>query len=337
MEDHKIEVIELIEEAHDNGARYSKACQVAGISLRTLQRWKHCGVKDNRKGAKKLVVRKLSVPCRNEIVAQCNSERFQDLNPHEIVPMLLNDGVYLGSVSTFYRVLKAENLVHHRSNTKPRNGCGKPQEQLATASDQVYCWDITWLPRTIKGLFYYAYVVIDIFDRNIVGWAIHEEESERHSRDLFHRTLQGKKVALRALHADNGHPMKGITLMSLLRELMVEVSHNRPRVSNDNPFIESLFKTLKYRVNYPLRFRDIDHAREWMASFVRWYNTEHLHSAIGHVTPQQLRSGEAERIFERRNAVMQQARAAYPERWGSRPMKFWESPAKVVLNPDKEG
>jgi len=122
--------------------------------------------------------------------------------------------------------------------------------------------------------------------------------------------------------------------MALLRELNVEVSHSRPRVSNDNPFVESLFKTLKYRVNYPMRFTDLDHAREWMANFVRWYNTEHLHSAIGHVTPHQLRSGEAERIFGQRNAVMQQARAAFPERWGSRPMKFWESPAKVVLNPD---
>ena len=226
--------------------------------------------------------------------------------------------------------------MHHRSNTKPRNGCGKPPEQLATGSDQVYCWDITWLPRTVKGLFYYAYVVIDIFDKTIVGWAVHDEESERYSRDLFERTLQGRKVVMRALHADNGHPMKGISLMALLRELNVEISHNRPRVSNDNPFIESLFKTLKYRVNYPLRFRDLNHAREWMAGFVNWYNAEHLHSAIGHVTPQQLRTGEAELIFERRNAVMRQAWAAYPERWGSRPLKHWKAPDVVVLNPEKE-
>lgn len=252
------------------------------------------------------------------------------------MPLLLNEGIYLASVSTFYRVLKAENLVHHRSNTKPRNGCGKPPEHLATGSDQVYCWDITWLPRTIKGLFFYAYVVIDIFDKTIVGWAVHDEEHDRHAKDLFQRTLQSKTVKLRALHADNSNPMKGITLMALLRELNVEVSHNRPRVSNDNPFIESLFKTLKYRVNYPLRFRDQVHAREWMAGFVNWYNTEHLHSSIGHVTPQQLRTGEAELIFGRRNAVMQQARAAYPERWGSRPAKLWESPKAIVLNPEKE-
>jgi hypothetical protein len=130
--------------------------------------------------------------------------------------------------------------------------------------------------------------------------------------------------------------MKGITLMALLKDLNVEVSHSRPRVSNDNPFIESLFKTLKYRVNYPLRFRDLAHAREWMASFVNWYNTEHLHSSIGHVTPQQMRTGEAELIFEHRNAVMRQAQAEYPERWGSRSAKHWESPRQVVLNPEKE-
>ena len=108
------------------------------------------------------------------------------------------------------------------------------------------------------------------FDKTIVGWAVHEEESERYSRDLFERTLQGRKIALRALHADNGHPMKGISLISLLTSLNVEISHNRPRVSNDNPFIESLFKTLKYQVDYPLRFRDLIHAREWMASFESW-------------------------------------------------------------------
>ena len=304
--------MELIEEAHDHGARYNKACQVVGISIRTLQRWKCFGVKDNRKGASKRVVRKLEPETCQAIIGHCNSGRFRDLNPHEIVPLLLNEGIYLASVSTLYRVLKAENLVHHRSKLKPRNGCGKPAEHLAMGSDQVYCWDITWLPTTIKGLFFYAYGVIDIFDKNIVGWSVHEEESKRYSRDLFERTLRSKKVKLRALHADNCHPMKGGTLIALLKGLNVEVSHSRLRVSNDKPFIESLFKTLKFRVNYPLRFRDLAHTREWMASFVNWYNPEHQHSSIGHVTPQQMRSGEAKLIFERRNAVMRQAQAEYP-------------------------
>ncbi len=207
-------------------------------------------------------------------------------------------------------------------------------EQKATASDQVYTWDITYMGRTVKGLFYYAYVIMDIFDKSIVGWAVHEEESVVYSADLFERTLKGRKIKLRALHADNGGPMKGITLMALLQELKVEVSHSRPRVSNDNPFSESLFKTMKYRVNYPGRFESLDHARQWMASFVLWYNQEHLHSSIGYVTPEQMRTGQAEAIFRDRNATMREARMAYPERWGSRPVKHWSVPCEVVLNPD---
>jgi len=152
---------------------------------------------------------------------------------------------------------------------------------------------------------------------------------------LFYRTLQGKKVKLKALHADNGGPMKGITLMALLRDLKVDVSHSRPRTSNDNPFIESLFKTMKYRVNYPGRFEDLSEARLWMAEFVHWYNTEHLHSSIGYVTPSEMRTGQAEAIFEQRNATMRQAQATHPERWGSRSVKHWKVLREVILNPDK--
>lgn len=336
MEEHKEEVLKMIEEAHENGARYGKACKLVGISLRTLQRWKNGGMKDQRKGAKKRVVRKLSPEQRREVIEQCNSKEYQDMNPHEIVPLLLNQGVYLASVRTMYRILKEENQLHHRSNTRPRQGNAKPPERKATRSDQVYCWDITWLPRTVRGLFFYAYVITDIYDKSIVGWSVHEEESGEHSRDLFERTLKGKQVKLQALHSDNGSPMKGISLMVLLRELNVEVSHNRPRVSNDNPFIESLFKTMKYRINYPDRFKDLSHAREWMAAFVHWYNTEHLHSALGHVTPEQMRTGAAEAIFARRNEAMRQAQMTYPERWGSKSVKSWQIRQEVVLNPDKK-
>ncbi len=230
---------------------------------------------------------------KKEIVAQCNAPRFRDLNPYEIVALLLNENCYLASVRTVYRVLKESDMLHHRSNLRVRKGHAKPPERVATASDQVYTWDITYMARSVKGLFFYAYVVTDIFDKSIVGWAVHEEESGSHSRDLFERILNGRKVKLKALHADNGGPMKGITLMALLRELKVDVSHSRPRTSNDNPFIESLFKTMKYRVNYPGRFEDLNEARLWLAEFVHWYNTEHLHSTIGYVTPEQMRTGQS--------------------------------------------
>ncbi|MBV5319335.1 MAG: IS3 family transposase [Chlorobium phaeobacteroides] len=324
----------LIEEAHENGARYSKACEVVGISLRTLQRWKRGCLNDRRKGSKKTVPRKVSQEIREEIVAVCNEPRFRDQTPYEIVPQLLTEGRYLASESTIYRILRERDLLHHRSELRVRHRHSKPPERRATGPDQVYTWDITYMGRTIRGLYYYAYVVTDIFDKSIVGWAVHAEESETHSRALFERILKGRRISLKALHADNGHPMKGVSLMALLIDLKVAVSHSRPRTSNDNPYIESLFKTMKYHVTYPKAFETLEDARQWMGAFVNWYNTEHLHSSIGYITPEQMRTGRAAAIFEQRNATMCQAHTEYPERWRSRPVKQWSVLREVVLNPD---
>jgi len=167
-----------------------------------------------------------------------------------------------------------------------------------------------------------------------VGWSIHREENDAHSRDLFERLSRGQDIVFKYLHSDNGTPMKGSTLMAFLDTLKVKVSFSRPRTSNDNPYIESFFKTLKYDSGYPIRFRDIEHAREWMADFVNWYNTEHLHSSIGYVTPEQLRNGSAKDIFKKRNKVMQMAKAENPEHWGSRNTICWGAPEEVVLNPE---
>ena len=323
----------LIEEAHENGARYSKACGVVGISHRTLQRWKQGSLKDRRKGSNKTVTRKVPQETREEIISVCNEPRFRDLTPYEIVPQLLTEGCYLASESTVYRILREADQVHHRSELRVGHRHAKPPERKATGPNQVYTWDITYMGRTVKGLFYYAYVVKDLFDRSIVGWAVHEEESEKHSRALFARILNGGKVKLKALHADNGHPMKGVTLMALLQKLNVAVSHSRPRTSNDNPFIESLFKTMKYHVTYPNAFDTLEDARRWMGDFVHWYNTEHMHSSIGYVTPHQMRYGHASAIFEERNATLQRARELNPERWGARPARTWEINREVVLNP----
>ena len=324
----------LIEEAHDKGARYFKACEVAEISIRTLQRWKTKeGFKDKRKGSQKRVVRKVPEDIKEEIIEVCNSAEYRDLNPHQIVPLLLNKGRYLASESTFYRMLKVEDLLHHRSNSRVKKNRSKPPERKAIGPNQVWCWDITWLHRTILGLFYYAYVIIDIFDRSIVGWSVQENESEIHSRELFERISAGRNICFDFLHSDNGNPMRGVSLLALLSELNVEVSFSRPRVSNDNPFIESFFKTLKYHSSYPLRFDDIQSARLWMADFVSWYNMQHLHSSLGFVTPNQLRTGEAKTIFNKRNEVMAQAKIDYPERWGSRETKLWKAPESTVLNP----
>ena len=264
----------------------------------------------------------------------CNSVTYRDNNPYDIVSELLNEGRYLASVSTFYRVLREVDQVHHRSNTNVTRHQSKPPERVATGSNEVWCWDITWMPRSVKGLFYYAYVILDIYDRSIVGWAIHETESVDYSKALFAATLLKHQAEGTAIHADNGHPMRGLTLMALFQLLSIKVSHNRPRTSNDNPYIESWFKTMKYQGSYPRSFATIDDAKEWMAVFVDWYNHEHLHSALDYVTPAQVRHGEAEAIFQQRNATMMKAKEAFPERWGTRQVKVWKAPHTVVLNPD---
>jgi len=291
-------------------------------------------MEDKRKGSHKRVVRKLSPEKRTEVMEVCNSKKYCDNSPHEIVPMLLDEGRYIASVRTMYRILKEENQLRLRSGSKMRKKRSKPPERKASEPNKVWCWDITWMPSLVKGIFYYAYVIIDIFDRFIVGWTVHEEESEEHSRDLFETLSRGRNILFEFLHSDNGAPMKGSTLLSFLSSMEIKVSFSRPRTSNDNPFIESFFKTMKYTPAYPLKFNDISHAREWMSDFVNWYNTKHLHSSIGFVTPEQMRTGQAKEIFRKRNEVMEQAKMENPECWGSRKTIRWELVNEVILNPE---
>jgi len=214
-------------------------------------------------------------------------------------------------------------------------GKGQNLQRRTSLPNKVWCWDITWLPKTIKGEFYYAYVIIDIFDRSIVGWAVHEKESEIHSRDLFETLSRGRNIVFKCLHSDNGAPMRGSSLLAFLSSMDVKVSFSRPRTSNDNPFIESLFRTLKYNAKYPLRFKDIEHVREWIADFVNWYNTQHLHSAIGYVTPEQMRSGKAMEIFRKRRECGKSESKRILKCWGKRKPHIWQYTGEVILNPEK--
>ena len=291
-------------------------------------------MEDKRKGSHKKVVRKITSEKKIELLEIANSAKYCDMSPYEVVPMLLDQGRYICSVRTIYRLLGKEDLIHQRDGSKNRQKRARPPQRIASGPNMVWCWDITWLPAVIRGLFFYAYVIIDIFDRTIVGWSVHYRESDVYSRDLFKSLSRGEDIVFEYLHSDNGSPMKGSTLMAFLDSLNVKVSFSRPRTSNDNPYIESLFKTLKYSSGYPIRFKDIEQAREWMADFVNWYNTEHLHSSIGYVTPKQMRDGSAVDIFKKRNEVMQMAKLKNPEYWGSRDTICWGAPEKVVLNPE---
>lgn len=333
-EDRKL-AVELIEEAAASGARLFRACEVQEISTRTYQRWKTGHVHDRRKGAQKGIPKKLTEEEREEIQAISCSEEFKDANPYEIFITLLERGKYIASISSFYRVLKDANLLHHRSNRRPGTKHSAPEEAVATGPNQVWTWDITWLPTFVKGIFLYGYKIIDIWDKTIIGWEVHDTESEEHADALFQRSLAEQGFPKVHIHSDNGNPMKGLSLLATLYDLGCKNSFSRPRVSNDNPFIESFFNTLKTSVKYPGRFQNISEARKWMADFIDWYNVSHRHSGIQFFTPKQMRTGEYKQMVSFRNKTMREAKKRNPLRW-SRQVKQWESHHTVYLNPSLE-
>ncbi len=200
-------------------------------------------------------------------------------------------------------------------------------------------WDITWLAGPVKGFYFYLYLVIDLFSRKIVGWEIWEEESAEHASQLIHRTVLSEQCLIRksplVLHSDNGSPMKGSSLLETLYSLGITPSRSRPRVSNDNPYAESIFRTCKYRPEYPTNgFENIHKAREWVLRFVHWYNAEHCHSGLNFLTPNQRHQGLAKQIFEKRQQVYEAAKALHPTRW-SGSTRNWSLEEKVWLNPEK--
>lgn len=331
----KHRALELIKEAIVAGARKEKACETIGISIRAFQRWDQSCNHDGRKGAKKKVPRKLTEEERQKVKDTACEKQYKDLNPYEIVALLAENGTYIASERTFYRILKAGGLLHHRGNTKPAIKKPEPDELVATGPSQIWSWDITWLRSDVRGLFYYAYVIKDIWTKEIIGWVIHDRENDELAATMFNRLKLKHNMRGIFLRSDNGNPMKGATMLMMLYSLGVIPSYSRPKVSNDNPFIESLFKTLKYTAGYPGQFKDIDHARIWMANFVNWYNTEHRHSAIGYVTPLERRSGAYNIIFEKRNDTLAAAREKNPERWGKK-IRVWGCNDTVYLNPGKE-
>lgn len=302
--------------------------------MRTIQNWKKKGLKDQRKGAPKKVHNKLTPEEEEEIKETATSNRFSDLSPHHIVPLLAQEEKYIGSEATFYRILRKHSLLAERRNQKK----GKKSEQIvieATGPNQLWSWDITYLKTMKKGEYYYLYMFLDIWGRDIVGWDIYDSESGINAKELFNRIAKGRKaegvkVKGITLHSDNGGPMISSTLRGTLENLGVLPSFSRPRVSNDNAYSESTFKTLKYSVGYPRSFKSIEEAKNWVKGFVDWYNNEHLHSGIGYVTPAQRISGEDLEIFKKRNETYQKAREAHPERW-SKNSKKWESDRKVCL------
>lgn len=271
---------------------------------------------------------------RDQIVEVLCSERFCDLAPAQVYATLLDEGIYLCSERQMYRVLAARGLVRERrrGGHQRRGAYGVPRLE-ADGPNLVWAWDITKLRGPTKGVGYFLYTIIDIYSRCVVGWSIHEVESETHARLLITEACRrhGVRRDQLVIHADRGSPMIAGTVAELMNELGVTKSHSRPRVSNDNPFIESHFKTLKYRPNYPDRFDSISAARTWCRSFVTWYNEVHYHSGIGYLRPADLHAGRHEAITERRQATLDSAARAHPERFAKRPAPH-RIPTKAWIN-----
>jgi transposase InsO family protein len=322
----------LIDEAVTAGARLERACDVLGLSVRTAARWRE-GSHDLRCGPRREPANKLSQAERRQIVRLATSPDFRDLSPKQIVPRLADQGRYIASESSFYRVLHEHGMMQHRQRSRPASP--RPDEHVATAPWQVASWDITYLKTDVAGMFFYLYMVVDVWSRKILGWSVHAEESMAHAAALIADIAATAPRDLKGwvLHADNGGPMKGATMVATLHKLGVVQSFSRPRVSDDNPFSESLFRTMKYQPAYPSSgFKSLEAARAWVARFVAWYNSRHLHSGIGYVTPADRHAGRDALILARRRRVYQRAYHRHPGRW-SRSPRPWHRPSVVRLNP----
>jgi putative transposase len=329
----------LVQDAVKVGARQRKACEILRISERTLQRWQMrtpSAKEDQRCHTQRVPANKLSTEEKQKIINICNSEKYKGLSPCQIVPTLLdNDGIYMASESSFYRFLHEHGQLTHRGKRQvsKRN---KPKGYTATGPNQVWTWDITYLPAAIKGVFYYLYMITDIYSRKVVAWEVHDNQSDDLASQLMKRAylsegVSGKEIVL---HSDNGSPMKGATMLSTLQHLGVIPSFSRPSVSNDNPYSEALFKTLKYTPIYPSKpFDTIDVARTWVLKFERWYNNHHRHSGIKFVTPNDRHTGVDKMILENRKKIYLKARERTPERWSGN-IRNWDLIKEVTLNPE---
>ena len=281
-------------------------------------------------------VRALSAAERAHVRHTLNSDRFADQAPREVYAQLLDEGTYLCSPSTMYRVLDEHAEVRERRDQLRHPAYAKP-ELLASRPNQVWSWDITRLRGPAKWTTYYLYVMIDIFSRYIVGWLIAERESGALAEQLITETCAKQQIARDQLtiHADNGGPMIAKPVTLLMTELGVRPSHSRPHVSNDNPFSEAQFKTLKYQPDYPDRFGSLVDARTWARTFLLWYNTEHHHSGIGFMTPAAIHYGQASRLLIQRQQTLSTAYAAHPERFVKGHPCPPTLPTAVWINPPK--
>jgi len=330
-------ILAAVDEAQVSGARLAEACRVVGRSVRTIERWRNSPEGDDgRCGPHRRPPNALSPVEEAQILTVLRSQRYAGLSPKQLVPQLADEGLYLASESTIYRIQHRHGLRTTKRTTARRYLTRACTVHRATKPNQVWSWDITYLPTTVRGVYLYLYLVMDVWSRRIVGWRVEQAESADTAATLIEQTCRDGGVDPRGLvlHSDNGSPMRGRTMLSTLLELGIVPSFSRPHVSDDNPYSEALFRTLKHTPAYPrLPFTGLVSARQWVVAFVAWYNGVHRHSALRFVTPDERHDGRETAILARRHVLYGKARQSNPERW-TRSTRNWSPIGLVILNPE---
>jgi len=306
------------------------ACNALDVSRAGFYRWKTPTTAKMTRCAPPLA---LSPSERSKVLDVLHEDRFIDKAPQEIYAKLLDEKEYICSIRTMYRILEKEGEIKERRNQLVRPYYTKP-ELIATVSNQVWSWDITKLKGPVKWTYYYLYVILDIFSRYVVGWMVAHRELAALARKLIEESMKKQSIqpGQLVIHADRGSSMTSKQVAFLLADLGVTKSHSRPSVSNDNPYSESQFKTMKYRPEFPDRFGSIEDARTFCQTFFSWYNTEHYHSGLGLLTPEDVHYGKAARIMEDREEVLMAAYEKHPERFKGRIPKPMLLPDAVWIN-----
>ena len=332
--------------AWQSGARLIPACQIVGIALRTLQRWQAdqgqgLWAGDGRPQAPRPTPNHaLTCDERARLLAVANEPRFASIPPARIVPMLADQGVYLASESSFSRVLREHGQNQHRGRAKAPTKGRPATTHIATAPNQVWCWDMTFLPTQVVGRWHYLYLILDLYSRKIIGWEVHERDDSEHACQVVQKTALAQGISKApgnvVLHGDNGSTLKATTVLAMLQWLGIKPSYSRPRVSDDNAYAESVFRTAKYRPEFPAKgFMNVEHARQWALAFVHWYNVEHRHSGIRYVSPEQRHAGEDIAILAARDKLYKEAKAKHQARWSAN-TRNWNYINAVTLNPERD-
>jgi putative transposase len=314
----------------------STACRALGVPRATFYRQQKKATTTLQPKNPRVAARGLDPEERKQVLTVLHEDRFVDKAPSQIYATLLDEGTYLCSIRTMYRLLAAENEVRERRDQARHPDYKKP-ELLATGPNQVWSWDITKLKGPAKWSYFHLYVIMDIYSRCVVGWMVAERESSALAEAFIRRTVMKQRIrpGQLTIHADRGSSMASKHVAMLLADLGVTKTHSRPHTSNDNPYSEAQFKTLKYRPDFPEQFGSILDARAHCQEFFAWYNREHRHSGIGLLTPEDVHYGRATAVLEHRARVLSAAFAAHPERFVRKPPQPPALPEAAWINPPK--